>query len=926
MSDVSIETERSIFLKAIEIEAEAERDAYLEAACAGNPDLRSDLAALLRAHQEPEAMLDTPIVHGTATSLPHFEAPGAVVGPYTLVRQIGDGAFGVVFLAEQEKPVRRQVALKILKPGMDTKEVLARFEAEKHALALMDHPNIARVFDAGVTESGRPYVVMELAQGIPITEYCRKHELPLSRRLRLFIDVCRAIQHAHQKGIIHRDIKPNNVLITEQDAEPIVKVIDFGIAKAMNERPKGQMFLTRCGEMIGTPLYMSPEQAERGILDIDTRSDVYSLGVLLFELLTGTTPCEPERLKEAGFDALGRILFEEDPPRPSRRLSALRRTTETPPKEAAPKYRVSSIRADLDWIVMKALEKDRTRRYDSAKELGDDVGRFLNDEPIHAIPPSTAYRIQKLAHRHKTAIIASCLIIVALIAATVVSVVMAFQAIRAQKDTETTHEELVTAIEQLADFYTKQRRHRVAETLYDRVLDDRGRQLSLNHPRMLGIRFQRELSVFAQGRKEEAVDRMEKVLEGREQVLGRKHPDTQRTMCALAYGYTCVSYEMTCSLDRTEADTKEALRLAQRAATLNPGARTWWLLAWTQYLSGNLEESRFALGKLLENRRIAPCCPQYTYLAALLAYRNGDQREAEDWLHVSRKLTRGIPPKESDLSGLGFAICPVAAEAVALIGGGGEWPPEGWSPEQDIQVLSRLIAKHPDLCFLRYYRSCSRSTLGKWEGALADSEKAMELRPDQWDYYYFNASLLLQMGEHARYETLCDRMIEKFGNVGADVRVDVVRYCGLRPLSSERQRKLLELADRTYSQWKYLDSRLGKGVAAYRCGRYEEAIAVLPDYRPDQVKGLMAMLFRAMAYEKLGEVVKSRSLLDKSRKSMAFWAPKPLGPDASWYVECPHQWSMLNMLLREAEDLIEPEQVVTNVQPDAEALRNEWGP
>ena len=330
------------------------------------------------------------------------EGPGTVIGPYKLLQQIGEGGMGVVFMAEQDEPIQRTVALKIIKPGMDTRQVIARFEAERQALALMDHPNIAKVLDAGTTESGRPYFVMELVKGVPITKYCDDKQLPVRTRLELLLPVCQAIQHAHQKGLIHRDIKPSNVLVAEYDERAVPKVIDFGVAKATAQKLTDRTMFTEFGQVIGTLEYMSPEQAKLNQLDIDTRSDIYSLGVLLYELLTGSTPFERKRLSEAPFDEMLRIIREEEPPKPSTRLS----TVEELPKIAAsrdsePKKLSGLIRGELDWIVMKALDKDRDRRYGTANSLAADIERHLNNETVEACPPSASYRFRKFANRHK---------------------------------------------------------------------------------------------------------------------------------------------------------------------------------------------------------------------------------------------------------------------------------------------------------------------------------------------------------------------------------------------------------------------------------------------------------------------------------------------------------------------------------------------
>jgi WD40 repeat protein/serine/threonine protein kinase len=347
---------------------------------------------------------------------PTTERVGATVGRYRLLERIGEGGFGVVFMAEQQFPVRRKVALKVIKPGVDTKQVIARFEAERQALALMEHENIARVLDAGATDSGRPYFVMELVHGVPITEYCDQNELPPRARLELFVQVCRAVQHAHTKGIIHRDIKPTNVLVTLHEGVAVPKVIDFGVAKATGQQLTNLTLFTHFAQMVGTPLYMSPEQAEMTGVDVDTRSDVFGLGVLLYELLTGTTPLDKERLKTAGFDDVRRIIRDEEPPRPSTRFSTMGEAAQrsiSAQRRSDPKHLGRLVRGELDWIVMKALEKDRARRYESASALAMDIQRHLNNEPILARSPSAMYRSRKFVRRNRSAVmVAAALLLV----------------------------------------------------------------------------------------------------------------------------------------------------------------------------------------------------------------------------------------------------------------------------------------------------------------------------------------------------------------------------------------------------------------------------------------------------------------------------------------------------------------------------------
>jgi tetratricopeptide (TPR) repeat protein len=421
--------ERDLFIAVLPIEDAAERAAYLDRACASAAALRQRVEALLAAFAQAGSFLQQPAVDPRATTdLSHrgpssgsdpTEEAGTAIGPYKLLEQIGEGGMGTVWMAQQTEPVKRLVAVKLIKAGMDSKQVLARFEVERQALALMDHAHIARVLDGGTTSAGRPFFVMDLVKGVPITKYCDEHHLTLRERLELFLPVCQAVQHAHQKGIIHRDLKPSNVLVALYDGRPVPKVIDFGVAKAAGQPLTEKTLVTGFGALVGTLEYMSPEQAEINQLDIDTRSDIYALGVLLYELLTGTTPLEQKWVKEAGLLEALRIIREEETPRPSMRLS----TAEGLPTIAAnrgtePKKLAALFRGELDWIVMKALEKDRNRRYETANGFAMDVQRYLADEPVQACPPSAGYRLGKFARRNKVAIAFTGLVLLILLSLT----------------------------------------------------------------------------------------------------------------------------------------------------------------------------------------------------------------------------------------------------------------------------------------------------------------------------------------------------------------------------------------------------------------------------------------------------------------------------------------------------------------------------
>jgi WD40 repeat protein/serine/threonine protein kinase len=414
---MELEEIESILYEALNRVGTEEREAYLMKACGVNTKLRAEIDSLLLAYTDEKGMLKTPsdLVEEPISTL--TEALGTIIDRYKLLEKIGEGGMAVVYMAEQEKPIHRKVALKIIKLGMDTKSVIARFEAERQALAMMDHPNIAKVLDAGATETGRPYFVMELVRGIQITEYCDKNKLSTQERLDLFIQVCNAVQHAHQKGIIHRDIKPSNVMVALHDDCAVPKVIDFGIARATNQKLTEKTLFTQYAQMIGTPLYMSPEQAQFSDLDIDTRTDIYSLGILLYELLTGMTPLDGEELRSKGYAEIQRIIQEEEPPKPSTRLSTMGEalTGIAAYRQSSPDSLRKSVQGDLDWIVMKCLEKDRTRRFETANELAVDIKRHINNEPIIARPPSAAYKLQKAWRRNKVIYTAVAAVVIALL-------------------------------------------------------------------------------------------------------------------------------------------------------------------------------------------------------------------------------------------------------------------------------------------------------------------------------------------------------------------------------------------------------------------------------------------------------------------------------------------------------------------------------
>jgi len=445
-----VNRERKIFDEALDIASPEERAGFLRGACRDDPELLAEIEALLRDHGEaieffPERSQET------VEAMPLAEGAGSTIGRYKLLEKIGEGGFGVVYMADQTEPVKRRVALKIIKLGMDTKQVIGRFEAERQALAMLDHPNIAKVLDAGSTDTGRPYFVMDLVRGVSIIEFCDEHQLSVGDRLDLFTEVCAAIHHAHQKGIIHRDLKPSNILVTLHDDKAVPKVIDFGIAKATQAELTEVTLFTRFQEFLGTPAYMSPEQAQMSGLDIDTRSDIYSLGVLLYQILTGSTPFDAKELLSVSFDDMRKRIREEEPPRPSTRLRQLTGDSRTLLAER-------ELRSELDWIVMRAMEKDRTRRYDSANALAADVRRHLRGEAVEACPPSIRYRFGKFARRHRYPLAGIGMVVVALALGLGLTT---WQAIRASQATGRANVSKAEALTQAALAEEKGKRQRL---------------------------------------------------------------------------------------------------------------------------------------------------------------------------------------------------------------------------------------------------------------------------------------------------------------------------------------------------------------------------------------------------------------------------------------------------------------------------------
>ena len=612
----------AIFCEAIELRSADARAVYLASACGGDDALRRQVELLVAAHLRAGDFLDRPPGDPAEPTAAWAgpEAPGTVVGPYTLLEVIGRGGMGVVYVADQAAPVRRRVAVKLIRPGMDTQEVVARFEAERQALAVMDHPHIAKVFDAGATAAGRPYFVMELVRGLPITDYCDRAGLAPPARLKLFALVCRAVQHAHQKGVIHRDLKPSNVLVAEHDGVAVPKVIDFGVAKAVGPPLTNGPAYTRLAEVVGTPLYMAPEQAGPNSQDVDTRADVYALGVLLYELLTGTTPFDCEAVGRAALDEVRRMLREDDPPRPSTRVSGLgdgERSGVAVRRGVDDRRLVRLLRGDLDWVAMKALEKDRGRRYESAGAFAADIERHLADEPVEARPVSAWYRARKAARRNRPLLVTAGLVAAALVAGTAVSVWQAIRATEAQQRAETAEQRAATdaAIAREVNTFlqvdllgqaagARPADHEIGDEPYLTVKEALDRASA-----RIGLRFRDQPLVEAAVRTaigeaynrlyahQLAVFQLERAVALRTDHLGAGHPDTQASMTCLAGAWGRVGrFQDAIDLRRQIVESRQAQLGPDNPAALACGV----YLADAYRVAGQWESSTPLLEHLFE--------------------------------------------------------------------------------------------------------------------------------------------------------------------------------------------------------------------------------------------------------------------------------------------------------------------------------------
>ena len=729
-------TEESIFSAALAIAEAGPRQAYVREACRGNTALLARIEALLKICQSERSFLEQAAssLQLTLDAPGIVESPGTVIGRYKLLEKIGEGGMAVVYMAEQQHPVHRRVALKIIKLGMDTKNVIARFEAERQALALMDHPSIAKVFDGGSTDTGRPYFVMELVRGVCLTDYCDNNRLSTRQRLELFVQVCNAVQHAHQKGVIHRDIKPTNVMVTLHDGKPVPKVIDFGIAKATNQRLTEQTLFTRYAQMIGTPEYMSPEQAEMSGLDIDTRTDIYSLGVLLYELLTGSTPFAGETLRSAGYAEMQRIIRETDPLKPSTRIRTLGATLVgvAQSRQCSVELLPKLVRGDLDCIVMKSIEKDRTQRYETAHALAGDIERHLRNEPILAGSPSTAYRIQKFVRRHRarlTAWSAAVVVIGGLLFAGV-----AYLRLNMQR-TQSEHERILISVEDL-----------LSRGEYAPALSEVKPMLSSRHlgpkARLLHARILLELQGPRAG-----VEQLLELLDELPEIAANAH-------FLLAWIYLEAAPNDPAMRGKAEQHLQQGERLLPRTA------EAYLLRAMT---AQTVQETLGALDDALD---LDPTHYGARRARALAHHALGDYRAME----TEASILIGSQPANP----AGFLLRAIARREIALAA-------------QDVDLLNAAVADHDRAAALtaprdpRRVELCDqrRQTLmrmGRYAEALADVEVCRKMRPEDKLQRFHHFYLLTALGRYEEAQAQYDALTDQSGELRHRITIAAARH------------------------------------------------------------------------------------------------------------------------------------------------------
>jgi serine/threonine protein kinase len=950
----------AIFDAAIELPP-AQRAAYVQEACSGDDALRQRVEALLRAHESAGSFMDSPAIASReeAAGVKLAEQPGDRIGRYKLLQQIGEGGCGVVYMAEQEKPVRRKVALKIIKLGMDTKSVIARFEAERQALALMDYPNIAKVLDAGATETGRPYFVMELVRGVKITEYCDQNNLSTRERLDLFIQICRAIQHAHQKGIIHRDIKPSNILVTVNDGVPVPKVIDFGIAKATEGRLTDKTLFTAFEQFLGTPAYMSPEQAAMTSLDIDTRSDIYSLGVLLYELLTGQTPFDTQKLLQAGLDEIRRTIREKEPARPSTRLGTMSRADLTmiaERRKVEPYKLIHLVRGDLDWIAMKALDKDRARRFETANGLAMDVQRYLTNEPVLARPPSRLYQLQKLIQRNQITFIAGTAVACSLFIGLAASLALVVRERQAQRQLQTEAERSRQVSQFLKDMLNGVGPFVAAgrdTSILREILDKTGERIGHDLTNQPAVRAELQITIGQMnnvvGDYKKAESMLRQSLAARRRFLGKDDPLLAESLEVLGdylAGHNSMAeaepmfrealairrkhfgnqspevadslFNLACAVKPAEAESllRESLAIdrkarGERSAELARPLKRLGLVLSSEH---KFQEAESVGRQALEIDLMPPgrgdneVANSEEFLAGTLNDEN-KLDEAEAMARASLALKRKMPGRDP------VVLIPVA-DSLNMLGSilyHADKLRESEAAALEAVGIESKIEHHPMLAWSLTTLGMVHGRTGHWKDALQDLRQWVEMEPGNSYAQFALAALLVDDGNLTEYRARCQKIPVAFGGDGNALNLCFsAQACLLIPGGGCDLETAAQLADRSVSVGSQDPSihffDLPKGLAEYRRGHFANALAWMEKViqagktNADVNSDVVAYAVVAMAENQLEHPAKAHAALARSSDIFRTTMQPPAEAD---YGESWHAWLLARILLQEAQALIE---------------------